>query len=142
MAYLVGDLFMKASAVSVATLLMATLLMTSMTAALATVRIYDDPGGQIGEYLAKFKALRISGDHVVIDGTYWAQFRETGSVSRRGQLSYFTAPGIPPPLVRSTVPQVTKYCGQNILPSCASGSADTAGYARSRSTCGARIYSR
>jgi len=69
MAYLAGDLFMKASMVSAATLLMATLLMTSMTAALATVRIYDDPGGQIGEYLAKFKALRISGDHVVIDGT-------------------------------------------------------------------------
>src|SRR6516225_3900101 len=138
MAYLVGDLFMKASAVSVATLLMATLLMTSMTAALATVRIYDDPGGQIGEYLAKFKALRISGDHVVIDGTcasactmYWAQFRETGSVSHRGQLSYFTAPGIPRPLVRSTVPRGTKYCGQNILPSCASGLAETAGYARS-----------
>jgi ATP-dependent protease ClpP protease subunit len=63
------EISFKASAVSAATLLMATLLMTSMTAALATVRIYDDPGGQIGEYLAKFKALRISGEHVVIDGT-------------------------------------------------------------------------
>ena len=47
----------------------AILLMMSMAQAPAAVRIYDDPGGQIGEYVAKFKALRISGEHVVIDGT-------------------------------------------------------------------------
>jgi hypothetical protein len=34
----------------------------------STVRIMDDPGGQIGEYLAKYHALRISGERVEIDG--------------------------------------------------------------------------
>ena len=45
------------------------LLVMSMAPVRATVRIYDDPGGQIGEYLAKFRAVRISGEHIVIDGT-------------------------------------------------------------------------
>jgi hypothetical protein len=42
--------------------------MSAITAASATVRIYDDPGGQIGSYLAKFRALRLSGERVEIDG--------------------------------------------------------------------------
>jgi hypothetical protein len=29
----------------------------------------DDNGGQIGNYLAKYKTLRVSGERVVIDGT-------------------------------------------------------------------------
>jgi hypothetical protein len=44
-------------------------LMTGIAAASAAVRIYDDPGGQIGDYLAKFRALRSSGERVEIDGT-------------------------------------------------------------------------
>jgi hypothetical protein len=36
--------------------------------ATAAVTISDDRGGQIGHYLAKFHALRASGEHVVIDG--------------------------------------------------------------------------
>ena len=56
---------MKARAV-VATML---LLIMSMASAFATVRIQDDSGGQIGEYLARYQALRVSGDQVVIDGT-------------------------------------------------------------------------
>jgi hypothetical protein len=55
---------MKARAVSVAIL-----WMMSMASATATVRITDDHGGQIGKYLAKYKALRASGERVVIDGT-------------------------------------------------------------------------
>jgi hypothetical protein len=56
---------MKAHVVSAAML-----LMISMASALATVRISDDPGGQIGEYLARYQALRLSGEHVVvIDGS-------------------------------------------------------------------------
>jgi hypothetical protein len=47
----------------------AILLMIGITSASATVRIYDDPGGQIGNYLAKFKAIRLSGERVEIDGT-------------------------------------------------------------------------
>ena len=56
---------MKAFAVSAAMLL----LLLSMASASATVRIQDDDGGQIGQYLAKYKALRVSGERVVIDGT-------------------------------------------------------------------------
>jgi hypothetical protein len=34
----------------------------------STMRIYDDPGGQIGPYLDKYQALRQSGERVEIDG--------------------------------------------------------------------------
>jgi hypothetical protein len=34
-----------------------------------TDRIYDDLGGQIGTYVAKYRALRASGEQIVIDGT-------------------------------------------------------------------------
>jgi hypothetical protein len=47
----------------------ALLLLMSMASGSATVTIYDDPGGQIGEYLDRFHALRRSGEHVIIDGT-------------------------------------------------------------------------
>jgi hypothetical protein len=45
------------------------LFMTGIASASATVRIYDDSGGQIGSYLAKYRALRLSGEQVEIDGT-------------------------------------------------------------------------
>lgn len=35
----------------------------------SAVRIYDDPGGQIGAYVAKYRALRATGEQVIIDGT-------------------------------------------------------------------------
>jgi hypothetical protein len=44
------------------------LLLMTMQSAFATVRVNDDRGGQIGEYLAKYQALRVSGEQVVIDG--------------------------------------------------------------------------
>jgi hypothetical protein len=50
-------------------LLAATFLMSGIASAFATVRIYDDPGGQIGNYVAKYRALRSSGERVEIDGT-------------------------------------------------------------------------
>ena len=46
----------------------AMLLMLCVTAAFADVRILDDSGGQIGQYLAKYQALRVSGERVEIDG--------------------------------------------------------------------------
>jgi len=55
-------------AVRQSAVLMAVLLAISMPPTFATVRIYDDGGGQIGQYLAKFRALRASGDDIVIDG--------------------------------------------------------------------------
>ena len=50
--------------------LAAALLMLTIGAVPAgsTVRIYDDPGGQIGPYLDKYRALRQSGERVEIDG--------------------------------------------------------------------------
>ncbi len=35
----------------------------------AAVRIAEDGGGQIGAYLAKYRALRAAGDRIEIDGT-------------------------------------------------------------------------
>jgi hypothetical protein len=55
---------MKARAVVVAML-----LTMNASSALATVRISDDRGGQIGDYLARYHALRENGDRVMIDGT-------------------------------------------------------------------------
>jgi hypothetical protein len=48
--------------------LSAILLMISVMSASAAVTIYDDRGGQIGDYLAKYQALRASGERVVVDG--------------------------------------------------------------------------
>jgi hypothetical protein len=47
----------------------ALLLMQGLAPATATVRITSDTGGQIGPYLAKYRALRASGERVEIDGT-------------------------------------------------------------------------
>jgi hypothetical protein len=47
----------------------AMIMMMSTSSASAAVRIYDDLGGQIGEYLSKYQALRVSGQQVIIDGT-------------------------------------------------------------------------
>jgi len=47
----------------------AMLLTMSVSSASATVRISDDRGGQIGDYLNKYHALRENGDRVTIDGT-------------------------------------------------------------------------
>lgn len=49
-------------------LAVAMLLAIATVPAGATVRIYDDPGGQIGPYLDKYQALRQSGERVEIDG--------------------------------------------------------------------------
>src|SRR6201993_5619925 len=49
--------------------LAAVLLMLGFAPATATVRIANDTGGQIGPYLAKYRALRASGERVEIDGT-------------------------------------------------------------------------
>jgi hypothetical protein len=58
-----SGVFMTARAV------LAVILMLLMFAtAVATIRIGDDGGGQIGAYLAKYRALRASGERVEIDG--------------------------------------------------------------------------
>ncbi len=46
----------------------AAFLACSVTAASATMRIAEDRGGQIGQYLQSFAAVRESGERVVIDG--------------------------------------------------------------------------
>ena len=45
------------------------LLMLSLSWASATVRITDDRGGQIAQYLSRYHALRENGERVEIDGT-------------------------------------------------------------------------
>ena len=49
-------------------LLAAVLLIASMGASHAVVRIADDRGGRIGTYVDKYQDLRQSGDTVIIDG--------------------------------------------------------------------------
>jgi hypothetical protein len=49
-------------------LLSAVLLAAAVVPAAATVRISEDRGGQIGQYLQTFALLRASGERVVIDG--------------------------------------------------------------------------
>jgi hypothetical protein len=49
--------------------LLLVLMTMSLSPTFATVRIYDDVGGQIGDYLAKYHALREKGEQVMIDGT-------------------------------------------------------------------------
>ena len=46
----------------------AIVLALSATSASATMRIAEDRGGQIGQYLQTFAAVRSSGERVVIDG--------------------------------------------------------------------------
>lgn len=52
----------------VTSLLAAAVLLAGMGASHAAVRIADDRGGMIGNYLDKFHRLRSSGESVVIDG--------------------------------------------------------------------------
>ena len=112
--------------------LAAVLLMLGPAPARATVRIANDTGGQIGPYLAKYRALRASGERVEIDGPArrhvlccWVSFRETVSASRRAPASYFTAPGTWKAIKRSP-PRATASCGRLIPKACAGGSNRTA----------------
>jgi hypothetical protein len=52
----------------VTSLLAAALLLAGVGASHAAVRIEDDRGGRIGNYLTKFERLRSSGESVIIDG--------------------------------------------------------------------------
>jgi len=52
----------------VTNLLVAVLFLAGVGASHATVRIADDRGGRIGNYVTKFNRLRSSGQSVVIDG--------------------------------------------------------------------------
>ncbi len=49
-------------------ILCAALLACGISSASATMRIAEDRGGQIGQYLQNFAAVRSSGERVVIDG--------------------------------------------------------------------------
>src|SRR5262249_31477987 len=40
-----------------------------VSASAATVRIHSDPGGRIDQYLDRYNQIRLSGQHVVVDGT-------------------------------------------------------------------------
>ena len=49
-------------------LLCAALLVCGVSSASATMRIAEDRGGQIGQYLQSYAAVRESGERVIIDG--------------------------------------------------------------------------
>ena len=48
--------------------LCAALLVCGLSSASATMRIAEDRGGQIGQYLQSFAAVRESGERVIVDG--------------------------------------------------------------------------
>ena len=57
------------AALVIATSIAAAPLTLGANSALASVRITNDKGGNIGAYWSRFRALRDSGQNVVIDGT-------------------------------------------------------------------------
>ena len=59
---------MKFSAMMIGLVLAATLVQPSN----ATVRIDDDRGGLLGEYLLKFATIRDSGQRIIIDGSCYS----------------------------------------------------------------------
>jgi hypothetical protein len=81
------------------TLYAALLLALASTQASATVRISNDPGGQIGPYLDKLNSIRSSGENVVIDGPCLSACtmilgvipRDRICVTRRAQLGFHAA---------------------------------------------------
>jgi hypothetical protein len=82
-----------------ATLGAAILLALLSTPGSATVRIANDPGGQIGPYLDKLHSIRSSGEKVVIDGPCLSACtmllgvipRERICVTHRAQLGFHAA---------------------------------------------------
>jgi hypothetical protein len=50
-------------------MLCAAVLACGMSSASATMRIAEDRGGQIGQYLQNFTAVRQSGERVIVDGS-------------------------------------------------------------------------
>jgi hypothetical protein len=77
----------------------AVLAAQSITVASAAVRITGDPGGQIGPYLEQLRALRDSGETVIIDGPCLSACtlilgvipRERICVTRRARLGFHAA---------------------------------------------------
>ena len=49
-------------------LLATTVLLAGVGTSDAAVRIMDDPGGRIGNYVDRYEGVRISGERVIIDG--------------------------------------------------------------------------
>jgi hypothetical protein len=108
--------------------LAAVLLMLGAAPATATVRIADDTGGQIGPYLAKYRALRASGERVEIDGTCASACtmllgiipRNRICITPRASLLFHRA-------IKRSPPRATASCGRLIPKACAGGSNRTAG---------------
>ncbi len=76
--------------------LAAVLLMLGLAPATATVRIANDTGGQIGPYLAKYRALRASGERIEIDGTCASAYHAVGYHSAKPHLRHAARYSGPP----------------------------------------------
>jgi hypothetical protein len=64
-----GNLNVIAARAVVATcILVAAALLVKADGRSATVRISDDPGGRIGDYVVRYQALRAANDRIIIDG--------------------------------------------------------------------------
>jgi hypothetical protein len=104
-------------------------LMLVAAPAIATVRIANDTGGQIGPYLAKYRALRASGERVEIDGACASAYtmllgvipRNRICVTPRASLVFHSA------WIKRSPPMAIASYGRLILIVCAGGSNCTAG---------------
>jgi hypothetical protein len=119
----------------------AMLLMISIPSGSATVRISDDHGGRIGDYLAKYQALRLSGERVAIDGIcasactmiLGALPRNRICVTPQATLQFHAAWDSTPG--GNLAARAAGYCGRAILATCAIGSADMADWGCGQSIC-------
>ena len=117
--------------------------------ALAVVRIGDDSGGQIGPYLAKYRALRASGERVEIDGACASACtmllgiipRNHICVTPRASLVFHSA-WDPQGDQASQARTATGSCGRLIRKAFANGSNATAGCIRRSSCCADRNWRR
>jgi hypothetical protein len=118
---------------------------TPQSPAVSPLYIHDDSGGQIGSYLRKYSAVRMSGHHVVVDGTcasactilLGAIPRNRICVTKNAVLAFHSAWNL---TLTGVVPIAPArcICGRTIPTACATGFPDMAVYVRRRSTCAGR----
>jgi hypothetical protein len=113
------------------------MLMVNIVYASAIVRIYDDAGGQIGDFAAKYRALRSFGEIVMIDGICASACtmllsaipRNRICVTRRAILAFHSA-WDPTPAGHVASSAGNQILWSNYPPTYASGSVDMADYDR------------
>src|SRR4051794_35579586 len=126
-----GNLNVIAARAVVATcILAAAALLVKADGRSATVRISDDPGGRIGDYVVRYQALRAAGDMIIIDGycasactiVFGAIPQNRICVTPRAELLFHGAYDAGPHHSRLSTEQRLRACTQCIRPRFSAGS--------------------